>query len=220
MKLSMLAEHVNEYDAGGFDWSYMDNADMQLNDWGGDIGDNGPHCSASYLFMVYFLDRFGEDATKALVRHDENGFVGIEKVTNELDLTNATTGKPYTSNELFADWAVANLLQDTGIEGGRYDYQTYNPTSVDMEKSVFDCPTQVNGNVFQFGVDYIELECDNLQSIKVTASEAVNLLPFSTPSSVSISSGQTLVTNQTPHYRRPLISATLRRSSANVQDLV
>ena len=180
---SMLAEHVNEYDAGGFDWSYMDNTDMQLNDWGGDIGDNGPHYGASYLFMVYFLDRFGEDATKALVRHDENGFVGIEKVTNELDLTNATTGKPYTSNELFADWAVANLLQDTGIEGGRYDYQTYNPTSVDMEKSVIDCPTQVNGNVFQFGVDYIELECDNLQSIKVTASEAVNLLPFSAPSS-------------------------------------
>ena len=72
---SMLAEHVNEYDAGGFDWSYMDNTDMQLNDWGGDIGDNGPHYGASYLFMVYFLDRFGEDATKALVRHDENGAI-------------------------------------------------------------------------------------------------------------------------------------------------
>ena len=180
---SMLAEHVNEYDAGGFDWSYMDNTDMQLNDWGGDIGDNGPHYGASYLFMVYFLDRFGEDATKALVRHDENGFVGIEKVMNELSLVNATTGTPYTGEEFLADWAVANLLQDTGIEGGRYDYQTYNPTSVDMEKSVLDCPVRIDGSVYQFGVDYIEIECDNLDSIHIAASEAVNLLPFTTPSS-------------------------------------
>lgn len=180
---SMLAEHVNEYDAGGFDWSYMDNADMQLNDWGGDIGDNGPHYGASYLFMVYFLDRFGEDATKALVRHDENGFVGIEKVMNELSITNPTTGQPYTANEFFADWAVANLLQDTGIEGRRYDYQSYNPTSVDMEKTVLDCPAQVIGNVFQYGVDYIEINCNNLESINVSASEAVNLMPFSAPTS-------------------------------------
>jgi len=180
---SMLAEHVNNYDAGGFDWSYMDNTDMQLNDWGGDIGDNGPHYGASYLFMVYFLDRFGEDATKALVRHDENGFVGIEKVMNELSLVNASTGKPYAGNEFFADWAVANLLQDTGIEGGRYDYQSYNPTSVDMEKTVMDCPAKVNGNVYQFGVDYIEIDCANLDSIRINASEAVNLLPFSSPSS-------------------------------------
>lgn len=180
---SMLAEHVNNYDTGGFDWSYMDNTDLQLNDWSGDIGDNGPHYGASYLFMVYFLDRFGEDATKALVRHDENGFVGIEKVLNELSLTNPATGKPYTANEFFADWAVANLLQDTGIENGRYDYRSYNPTSVDMDKTVLDCPAQVNGSVYQFGVDYIEIDCANLQSIKINASEAVNLLPFNAPSS-------------------------------------
>lgn len=110
---SMLAEHVNGYDAGGFDRLYMYNPDMQLNDWSGDIGSNGPHYGASYLFMVYFLDRFGEDATKALVRHDENQFVGIEKVMNELNLVNPSTGKPYTGEEFFADWAVANLLQDS-----------------------------------------------------------------------------------------------------------
>lgn len=62
---SMLAEHVNEFDAGGFDYDYLLNPDLQLTDWGGDTGENGPHYGASYLFMTYFLDRFGEDATKA-----------------------------------------------------------------------------------------------------------------------------------------------------------
>jgi hypothetical protein len=180
---SMLAEHVNGYDAGGFDRLYMYNPDMQLNDWSGDIGSNGPHYGASYLFMVYFLDRFGEDATKALVRHDENGFVGIEKVMNELNLVNPSTGKPYTGEEFFADWAVANLLQDSRVEDGRYDYQSYNPSAVDVEKSVMSCPTKVNGSVYQYGVDYIEIECGNLQNIQIDASDAVNLLPFSTPSS-------------------------------------
>ena len=76
---SMLAEHVNGYDAGGFDWEYFRNTDMQLNDWGGDVGENGPHYGASFLFMVYFLDRFGEDATKAFVSHDENGFSSLDQ---------------------------------------------------------------------------------------------------------------------------------------------
>jgi len=182
---SMLAEHVNGYDAGGFDWSYMDETDMQLNDWSGDIGDNSPHYGASYLFMVYFLDRFGEDATKAVVRHDENGFAGFEAVMNELNLTNPTTGKPYTSNELFADWAVANLLQDTGIENQRYDYLSYSPYSVDIQQSVYDCPTTITGDVYQFGVDYIEIDCSDLQSIQINASEAVNILPFTAPTSGS-----------------------------------
>jgi hypothetical protein len=52
-----------------------------------------------------------------------------------------------------------------------------------MEKTVLDCPAQVNGNVYQFGVDYIEIDCANLQNIKINASEAVNLLPFTAPSS-------------------------------------
>ena len=180
---SMLAEHVNNYDAGGFDWEYMDNTDMQLNDWGGDVGDNGPHYGASYIFFVYFLDRFGDDATKALVRHDENGFTGIEKVMEELDLVNPTTEKPYTANEFFADWAVANLLQDTSIENGRYGYLSYSPTYVDMEKSIMACPTKLNGDVYQYGVDYIEIDCGSLDSIQITASEAVRLLPFNAPSS-------------------------------------
>jgi len=54
---------------------------------------------------------------------------------------------------------------------------------VDMEKSILDCPVKVNGSVYQFGVDYIEIECDNLESIQINASEAVNILPFTAPSS-------------------------------------
>ena len=180
---SMLAEHVNEFDAGGFDWEYVSNTDMQLNDWGGAVGDNGPHYGASFLFMVYFLDRFGEDATKALVSHDENGFASLDAVFAELNIQNPTTGKIYTGNEFFADWAVANMLQDTGIENQRYDYTSYSPYSIDNTKTYYECPATITGDVYQYGVDYITLTCPGNYSLEFTGSEVVSVLPFSDTSS-------------------------------------
>ena len=180
---SMLAEHVNGYDTGGFDWEYMRNTDMQLNDWGGDVGQNGPHYGASFLFMVYFLDRFGEDATKAFVSHDENGFASLDAVFAELNIQNPTTGKLYTGNEFFADWVVANMLQDTGIENQRYDYISYSPYSIDNTKTYYECPTSITGDVFQYGADYLSLACPGSYTVEFTGSEVVSLLPFNHPSS-------------------------------------
>ncbi|NLG40547.1 MAG: hypothetical protein GX544_02500, partial [Chloroflexi bacterium] len=180
---SMLAEHVNGYDTGGFDWEYMRNTDMQLNDWGGDVGQNGPHYGASFLFMVYFLDRFGEDATKAFVSHDENGFASLDAVFAELNIQNPTTGKLYTGNEFFADWVVANMLQDTGIENQRYDYISYSPYSIDNTKTYYECPTTITGDVFQYGVDYLSLACPGSYTVEFAGSEVVSLLPFNHPSS-------------------------------------
>lgn len=180
---SMLAEHVNSYDAGGFDWEYMRNTDMQLNDWGGDVGENGPHYGASFLFMVYFLDRFGEDATKTFVSHDENSFASLDAVFADLKIKNPTTGEVYTGNEFFADWTVANMLQDTGIENQRYDYISYSPYSIDNAKTYYECPTSITGDVYQYGADYITLACPGIYSLEFTGSEVVSLLPFAEPSS-------------------------------------
>ncbi len=180
---SMLAEHVNGFDTGGFDWEYMLNTDMQLNDWGGDVGENGPHYGASFLFMVYFLDRFGEDATKAFVSHDENGFASLDAVFADLNIQNPTTGKIYTGNEFFADWAVANMLQNTGIENRRYDYISYSPYSIDNGTTYFECPTTITGDVYQYGVDYITLACSGNYSLEFSGGMVVSLLPFNNPSS-------------------------------------
>ena len=180
---SMLAEHVNGYDAGGFDWEYFRNTDLQLNDWGGDVGENGPHYGASFLFMVYFLDRFGEDATKAFVSHDENGFSSLDAVFSELDIQNPTTGNVYTGNEFFADWAVANMLQNTGIENDRFDYTSYSPYSINNTKTYYECPTTITGDVYQYGVDYITLACQGNYTLEFTGNEVVSLLPFTDSSS-------------------------------------
>ena len=180
---SMLAEHVNGYDAGGFDYDYMANPDMQLNDWGDTPGQNSAHYGASYLFFVYFLDRFGEDATKALVHQPENGFVSMEKVAEELNLVNPETGKTYTGDEIFADWSVANFIQDAGVADGQYGYKSYNPYSMSTTQTFSSCPAKVARSVYQYGVHYMEFECQGTHSITFQGAEAVKLLPFADPSS-------------------------------------
>lgn len=180
---SMLAEHINDLDSGGFDWDYMRNPDLQLNNWGGETGENGPNYGASFLFMVYFLDRFGEDATKALVSHDANGFVGIDEVMKELNIINPDTGKPYTGIEVFADWTVANWLQKSGLDKKRYDYQSYSPYDMTATETHHSCPLSITRDVYQFGADYIEFACEGSYTLDFQGSDAVKLLPIQNPPS-------------------------------------
>lgn len=180
---SMLAEHVNDLNSGGFDFDYVINPDLQLTDWGAETGENGPHYGASYLFMVYFLDRFGEEATKALVANPENGFTGLEDVMQALDIHNPTTGQVYTANEVFTDWVITNYLQDPSVEQGRYTYRSYSPYDVSVSDSVSDCPDQITSDVSQFGVDYIEIDCPGTHTLSFNGGATASILPFDAPSS-------------------------------------
>lgn len=175
---SMLAEQVNHYDTGGFDWNYMQNTDMQLNDWDAGDSDNAAHYGASYIFMSYFLDRFGEEATKKLVAHKENGFVAIDSVAKELSLINPDTQKPYTGEEIFADWAVANLLQKSGIANRRYDYKSHSPYTMKLTETLYACPQNLQRDVHQFGVDSIKMECGNAKSFTFKGEPFVKIIPI------------------------------------------
>lgn len=176
----MLAELINEYDAGGFDYLYIMNPDLQLNDWGAETGENGPHYGASFLFMTYFLDRFGEEATKALVAHPENGMASIDLVMQELGLINQDTKQPYTAEEIFTDWALANYLLDSSLGEGQYDYQSYTPSRVNITDYIEACPEERTRDVFQFGVNYIEFSCPGTHTLTFTGAQQVKLLDLGT----------------------------------------
>ena len=72
--------------------------------------------------MAYFYQRYGEAATTTLVRDPENGMKGVDTALLTIGATNPTTGQPVTADDLFADWLVANLLQDPALGDGRYGY--------------------------------------------------------------------------------------------------
>jgi len=176
---SMLAELINDFDPGGFDYSYVANPDLQLTDWGTEVGNNGPHYGAAMLFTTYFLDRFGEEATKAVVAHDKNGMESIDIVLEELDIHDPATNALITAEDVFTDWAVTNFLGDPDVADGRYHYSIYPYAPTAHAGNTFPvCPTNLSPfSVSQFGVDYIEISCEGDFTLTFNGSTAISILP-------------------------------------------
>jgi len=176
---SVLAELLNGYDIGGFDYLFMLDPDLPLTYWP-DPSQSTPHYGASFLFVTYFLDRFGEDATKALVAHPENGMESIDLVLQEQNLTDPLTGKPLTADSLFADWTVANYLQDRRVGDGRYAYSRYDAPQATPTEYVETCPSEpLNREVNQYGTDYIQITCPGEHTLIFQGATIASLLPES-----------------------------------------
>jgi hypothetical protein len=89
---SELAAQINGYYGGGFDFSFINNPDIQLNDWPNDPKATTAHYGAGFLFLDYFLNRFGEDVTKALVGDKANGMDKVDQVLLENKIMDPQTG--------------------------------------------------------------------------------------------------------------------------------
>ena len=52
---------------------------------GGSYAEDGglANYGGSFLFMAYFLERFGEEMTQAVVAHPQNGIAGFDAVLSE-----------------------------------------------------------------------------------------------------------------------------------------
>jgi immune inhibitor A len=175
---SELAALLNGYDVGGFDQAYIMNTDMQLTDWASDLGDNSPHYGASFLFVSYFLDRFGEQATKELISSPDNGLTSIDKLLEKLNMKDEQTQKVITSEDLFSDWVVTNYLNDASLDNGRYSYSRYKGfVTTGYSSLVENCPTQpTTTQVYQYGADYVRIDCSGQHTIHFKGQPVVKIL--------------------------------------------
>ncbi|MCD4738006.1 MAG: immune inhibitor A [Anaerolineae bacterium] len=154
MALNERSHEDGDYNVGGSDISYSYAPDTQLNSWPeGAAGDASANYGGSYLFMEYFLDQFGEDATQALVARPENGLESVDAVL-------ASLGNTLDHKIFFANWTIANLLDDPTLSNGEYGYREINPhdPTLDIHYDKSDCPVRRISTVHQYGVDYIEIE--------------------------------------------------------------
>lgn len=176
---SEVASLLNGYDTGGFDWLYSTNTDLQLNDWPSDHSLTSPHYGSSFLYLTYFLDRFGEDATKAVVHDPANGFDGIDNSLKKINAMDPVTNAPITADDVFQDWAATNILLDPNVGDGRYTYHNYPAAPrATITETVTRCPQSAQGRtVNQYGVDYIEIDCSGDHTLVFTGSTATRLLP-------------------------------------------
>lgn len=177
---SELSTLLNGYDAGGFDYLFSYAPDLQLNYWPGDPNLSDPHYGASFMFVTYMLDRFGEEFTRAVVADEDNGFVSIDQVLTEHDVKDPVTKAGITADDLFADWVITNYLQDNSVLDGRYEYSNYSTApKMDSTESIYDCSNaSMQADVNQFGTDYIALDCSGNYEITFTGQPVVGVLPL------------------------------------------
>jgi hypothetical protein len=145
-----LATELNGYSRGGADVVFSGQPDTQLTTWTDDPKLNTLHYGSAYLFMSYFLDRFGEELTKAVVASPNDGPAGFDDAL-------AAAGYDLRFDDVFADWVVANYLDSRTLEDGRYGYQRDNPRQVELEKRYRRFPVHEETTVHQYAADYFEL---------------------------------------------------------------
>jgi len=140
----VLNGHVESVGSG-----YLAQPDTQLTTWAITGEGEGPYYDASYLFVAYLAERFGPDLLREVVQHPANGAAGIDAVL-------AARGLALTFEDLYADWAIANALDDPALAEGRYGYAGLDPRNL-AAVAVRDYPATLAGEVRPYGVDYVEL---------------------------------------------------------------
>jgi immune inhibitor A len=176
---AVLSEFLNGFDVGGFDYLYVSQPDQQLTDWPNDPNATTPHYGESFLFLAYFLDRFGEEATKAVVDEQENGMDSIDFVLNKMNIVDNQTGKVISADDVFADWVVAMFMKDESIGDGRFTYYNYPDSPMPgTTQEISNCPTEWSQNtVKQYGVDYIEINCSGMVTLNFEKAAEVTVFP-------------------------------------------
>jgi hypothetical protein len=172
---SELAAHLSGFGVGGWDYVYASEPDLALTYW---PTDTPIHYGQAFLFVTYFLDRFGSEVTQAVVANAKNGLDSIDRTLDAMGIVDNQTGAPITADDVHRDWAIAMLVNDPSISDGRYAYHSYVAPQVGFTDHFISCPSgpqerQVN----QYGIDYIQIECDGTYSLSFDGASVVPVLP-------------------------------------------
>ncbi len=181
---SEVASLLNGYGVGGVDFLYAQTPDLPLTEWtslSNDPNVTGAHYGEAFLFLTYFLDRFGDKVTQAVVKDQANSLTSIDDVLKTLNVTDKQTGKPITADDVVMDWMATMYLQDGSVGDGRYVYHDYKDApKVNPTAQVQNCPsTDGSGSVYDYGADYIEITCSGKYTLKFTGSTVTPILPTS-----------------------------------------
>ncbi|MCI0399467.1 MAG: immune inhibitor A [Chloroflexi bacterium] len=170
--LSELAIYLNGYESAGFMAAYAAQPDVQLNDFLYQGEASSAHYGAAFLLTAYFLDRFGEEASRALVRHPENGIASFEQLLADLQ-------SGLTFDDLFADWLVASYLDGRGLGQGLYQYDDLDVPHLEGETRPGRSPAGQTAAVYQYGADFIRLRSGEPVTFVFTGTRQVSLLDAS-----------------------------------------
>ena len=146
-----LAIKLNGFPVLGVMETFGRNPNTQLDTWATDPRAAGAHYAASYLFFDYTAQRFGPEFTQSVIHAPGEGIDGIQAVLN-------TSAGGMRFEDLFADWAAANYLNDPSIENGRYSYANEPTFRISREPILGEFPISRTVNMSEYATTYFSLQ--------------------------------------------------------------
>ncbi|MEE8442462.1 MAG: hypothetical protein V3S37_01825 [Dehalococcoidia bacterium] len=134
----------------GFRGAFLTSPSISLTLWPGIPGASIPHYGASSLFMEYLAQQYGTESLGVLMEEQTDGIRGIEAYLTSI-------GADRNFQEVFADWVVANYLDDP--QGGIYSYP--EGTVHTFVSETIEVPSKVIDDVSQYAARYYELRTDD-----------------------------------------------------------
>ncbi len=169
------AAYINGFYSSWETYSYLVEPDIPLTEWTDEMADSSPFYAGGFLFAAYFAERFGSEVMQSLISSQSTGLTSITQVLNK---DNKYGDPSITYASIFGDWAIANLINDPTIGEGRYSYKYFPlPTRISMSEQISKCPGSVERRtVNQFGVDYIEIDCEGNYQLEFVGNESVRVI--------------------------------------------
>ncbi len=166
--MSTLAQDLNGYVEHGMATTYLADPDVALTGWSQDAAVTGDHYGAAQLFLRYVMEHYGgEQHLQALIAANAGAHRDVFA-----HLAAQTRPDIKTFADLYADWAVANVVNDPVVGDGRYAY-TLLPDYAAL--SMLEAGTVVT-TVQQFGADYLGV-LDGPRTLTFEGAQAVALVP-------------------------------------------
>lgn len=164
---SQMAEFITGLSDDGSARAFLAQPDTQLTSWPDDPDKAYPNYGASFLFMAYFFERFGEKAFQELVRSPLNGPYAFNKILAPYGLS---------FEDFFADWVIANYVDDPD---SAYGYQKLDHPKPKLTAAITSIPITLTETVHQYGADYFKIQTEEPVLLRFSGNLTVTLGPQS-----------------------------------------
>ena len=131
--------------------SFEKQPSISLTNWPLGSQSHLAHYGAAYLWMLYLYERHGgREIIAAIVRERADGIAGVSAALR-------SQGQARSFSSIFADWKVANFLDDTQFAEGRYGYRNED-LRIRPRRTHTSYPITATGGILDnYATDYISL---------------------------------------------------------------
>ncbi|MCL4544964.1 MAG: immune inhibitor A [Chloroflexi bacterium] len=166
--MSVYAEYLAGFSVDRLADAFLKAPGTQLTDWSDSPTAVLAHYGAAFLFIAYLAQHYGPPSLfYTLLSSPLNDWAMINEYLQS---------KGASADQVFAQWVVANVLNNSTVDGGAFAYKALHGTA--GSAVITPLVSTVDGSVAPFGTSYYRIDTLDIRKRLVFAgAQTVRLLP-------------------------------------------